>query len=73
MRILGYVLGAVMIIVGALILGGYFELRFADPNSGRLLRTMFGIVLMLYGVYRIVAGRMAERRRDRENHINGEP
>ncbi|HVK40793.1 MAG TPA: hypothetical protein VNA88_19830 [Candidatus Kapabacteria bacterium] len=73
MQAIGYVLGAVMIIVGALILGGYFEPRFGDPQSGALLRTMFGIVLMLYGIYRIAVARMARRRREHERHINGEP
>lgn len=73
MQAIGYVLGAVMIIVGALILTGFLELRFGDPQSGALLRTMFGIVLMLYGIYRISVSEMSRRRREHERHINREP
>jgi uncharacterized membrane protein HdeD (DUF308 family) len=72
MHAIGYILGAVMIIAGALVLSGYFELRWAADDGGTLLRTMFGIVLVLYGIYRIAVTDTARRRRADERHINRE-
>jgi uncharacterized membrane protein HdeD (DUF308 family) len=63
---IGYVLGAVMVIMGVLILSGFFALRWEDGGDSTL-RTVFGIVLLLYGVYRIVLTTMQRRRRERES------
>jgi hypothetical protein len=70
MQAIGYLLGAVMIVIGALILFGLVELRYGDPQSGSMLRTMFGIVLVLYGIYRIAVSETARRRRAHDRHIN---
>jgi hypothetical protein len=70
MLAIGYILGAVMTVLGALVLLGFFELRSADPASGAMLRTMFGIVLMLYGIYRIAVSEMTRRRRAYERHVH---
>ena len=59
-----------MTIVGIMILLGLFELRFADQQGSSLLRTMFGIVLTLYGIYRIAVSEMMRRRSARERHIH---
>lgn len=63
MRLIGYILGIVMFILGLLILVGFFEFRGSTGESGEMLRTIFGIVLMLYGLYRLSITEM-QRRRD---------
>ena len=65
-----YILGAVMVIVGALLLLGLVEPRF-NPAGGERLRTMFGIVLMLFGGYRIATLEMSRRRGDRDDTLTG--
>ncbi len=66
MRVLGYIVGAAMVVVGFLILTGFFQVRGMDPQSSGMLRTMFGIVLMLYGLYRFTMTDLARRREERE-------
>lgn len=46
-------LGGIMVITGVLIITGIFDFRFQNKFSTSF-RVMFGIVLMLMGVYRIV-------------------
>ena len=46
-------LGGIMVITGVLIITGIFVFRFQNKFSTSF-RVMFGIVLMLMGVYRIV-------------------
>lgn len=60
----GYVLGSAMVIVGALVLFGFFEFRFGGESSS-MLRTIFGIVLLLYGFYRLSITQMQRRREER--------
>lgn len=67
-----YVLGGLMIIVGALAVAGILQPRFVDPQNGTRLRVMFGIVLILFGVLRIASLEVTRRRRVREHHINDE-
>jgi Short repeat of unknown function (DUF308) len=62
---LGYVLGSVMVIVGALVLVGYFDFRGSGGESGSLLRTVFGLVLLLYGIYRLAVTETQRRRQER--------
>ena len=71
MHLFRYVLGAIMVIVGALLLLGLIQPRF-NPEGGERLRTMFGIVLMLFGIYRIATLARSRRREDAEGHINRE-
>jgi len=65
MRWIGYILGTVMIVVGLLVLTGYFALRGSAGQGGEMLRTIFGIVLVLYGIYRISITEMQRRREQR--------
>lgn len=62
---IGYILGGAMIIMGSLVLFGFFQLR-GDSGGSTMLRTVFGIVLLLYGIYRIVLTTMQRRRKERE-------
>lgn len=51
MLAIGYVLGTAMFLVGVAILSGLVELRNdVDPT----LNTVFGIVILLFGIYRVV-------------------
>lgn len=60
---IGYILGGMMVIMGALILLGFFEFQ---ADTVPMLRIMFGLVLLLYGIYRITVTEMARRRAGRE-------
>lgn len=63
MIIVGYILGSVMVIFGILVLTGYFELRSdLDPSLGAI----FGIVILLYGLYRIAITDTKRRKESRE-------
>ena len=62
--LLGYVLGGLVLIAGLLIVSGVFKLRAAwDP----LFATMFGLVTLLFGIYRIVVTDTKRRRFERES------
>lgn len=54
-RILGYVVSALMVGFGALIISGYMMPKFA---VGDQVRVIFGVVVLLYGVLRFVQVRM---------------
>lgn len=58
--LVGYLLGGLMIGLGIAILTGFFEGggMMAEP----IVRTVFGAVLILYGIYRIVMTNQARRR-----------
>jgi hypothetical protein len=62
---IGYILGSAMIVVGALVLFGFFEFRGSSGASGSMLRTVFGLVLLLYGIYRVAITDMQRRRQER--------
>lgn len=62
---IGYILGSAMVIVGALVLFGFFQFRGSAGDSASMLRTIFGIVLMLYGIYRLAITQMQRRREER--------
>lgn len=59
----GYVLGVVMLLLGGAVLTGYLRLRTFDGEGADLFRIVFGVVLMLYGAYRIVLTDIQRRRR----------
>jgi uncharacterized membrane protein len=59
---IGYILGGAMVVVGTLILLGVIELQ---AGTVPMLRIMFGLVLLLYGVYRLSTTEMERRRRGR--------
>jgi hypothetical protein len=63
---IGYVLGVAMLLLGGGVLAGYLTLRTFDGEGADLFRTVFGGVLVLYGIYRIVLTDMQRRRRERE-------
>lgn len=66
MLIVGYLLGVVMFVVGLLVLLGYFQFRGSQGSSAAMVRTIFGIVLLLYGLYRIA---VTDTRRRREGRV----
>lgn len=55
-----------MIITGGLLLAGFLRIRDDADEGAVMLRTVFGAVLVLYGIYRIVATQAALRQRQRE-------
>ncbi|MDB5035662.1 MAG: hypothetical protein JWQ98_2903 [Chlorobi bacterium] len=59
-------LGGLMVIMGILILAGYFTF----PGDGRMdtsmLRTVFGIIMILFGIYRLAVTFTQRRRGERE-------
>lgn len=63
MTLLGYLLGGAMSVAGLLILFGVLELR-AGNNSA--FGTLFGVVLLLFGLYRIAVTQGKQRREMRE-------
>jgi len=58
--LVGYLLGGLMIGLGTAILTGFFE--GGEMMSEPIVRTVFGAVLILYGIYRIVMTNQARRR-----------
>ena len=62
---IGYVLGGVMFLLGLAILTGYLNVQTAEGTGGPL-QTVFGTVMMLYGVYRFVLTIMQRRKAERE-------
>ena len=62
MLLIGYILGTVMFFVGLLVLLGFFQFQGSMEDTGSTLRVVFGIVLMLYGVYRISITETQRRR-----------
>lgn len=65
MLMLGYVLGSVMLVMGVLVLLGFFQFQGGMGEAGDTLRVVFGIVLMLYGIYRISITETQRRRAER--------
>ncbi len=63
MIIVGYILGSMMVIFGIFVLTGLFELR-SDLDAS--LGTIFGIVILLYGLYRIAITDTKRRKEMRE-------
>ena len=57
--LIGYLLGGVMALAGILILSGFLKSRTTwDPLFG----TIFGLVVLLFGIYRIVITDTKRRR-----------
>ena len=66
-QILAYLVATAMVVSGVLILTGHLLQTYFE--TGQLpvqLRLVFGIVLILYGVFRFVSAHFAEKR-DQEN------
>jgi len=66
----GYILGVAMVVMGILILSGFFQLRGTEAGEMPLLQTVFGVVLLLYGLYRLVMTHMQRKRVQREEEGN---
>jgi len=64
----GYILGVAMLVMGILILSGFFQLKGTEAGEASLLQTVFGIVLLLYGIYRLVMTEMQRKRNQRERN-----
>lgn len=63
MIMIGYLLGAAMVIIGLLVTIGQLTLRGeVDPMLG----TIFGIVILLFGLYRLAVTDMKRRQQERE-------
>ena len=70
MFLLGYILGAAMAVAGVLVLIGVLRLRNGDDSA---FSTMFGAVLLLFGIYRIVVTQTKQRRQLRESQDSNRP
>lgn len=66
----GYILGVAMLVMGILILSGFFQLRGTEAGQMSLMQTVFGVVLLLYGIYRLVMTDMQRKRAEREEGGN---
>ena len=67
--LLGYIFGTAMAIAGVLILTGILQLR---PGNGQNdgFGTLFGIVLLLLGIYRLVMTQSRRKALIRENQTD---
>lgn len=67
--LLGYIFGTAMAIAGVLILTGVLQLR---PGNGQNdgFGTLFGIVLLLLGIYRLVMTQSRRKALIRENRTD---
>jgi hypothetical protein len=61
LKILGYLISALMVGCGILIISGFLMPKFAGGDG---VRVMFGVVVLLYGVLRFVQTRMKKPERD---------
>ncbi|MBK8910954.1 MAG: hypothetical protein IPM61_06460 [Chlorobi bacterium] len=62
----GYILGVAMLVMGILILSGFFQLRGTEAGQMSLLQTVFGVVLLLYGIYRLVMTNTQRKRQQQK-------
>jgi uncharacterized membrane protein HdeD (DUF308 family) len=63
--VVGYILGAVMLVMGVLVIAGFFQFRGGAMGESSMLRNVFGLVLILYGIYRIAITESQRRREER--------
>ncbi|MCE7934570.1 MAG: hypothetical protein DYG96_08250 [Chlorobi bacterium CHB2] len=63
---IGYILGVAMLVMGILILSGFFQLRGTEAGQMSLLQTVFGVVLLLYGIYRLVMTNTQRKRQQQK-------
>lgn len=61
--LIGYLLGIVMLALGVMVLAGALDFRWGQGDT--TLRTVFGVVLALYGVYRLVVTDTQRRKEGR--------
>lgn len=66
----GYVFGTLMFLAGIAVLTGLLQLR--NDESSPMLATVFGVVLLLLGIYRLVLTRVKHQREDRERRVTEE-
>lgn len=59
MLLVGYILGVVMVVVGLLILGGVIS---SPEVWSPTLKTIFGLIVLLFGIYRIAVTETKRRR-----------
>ena len=62
----GYILGVAMLVMGILILSGFFQLRGTEAGQMSLLQTVCGVVLLLYGIYRLVMTNTQRKRQQQK-------
>ncbi len=55
-----------MAVLGILVLTGYFQFRGSTDEGPSMINTIFGVVLILYGIYRVAVSDSARRRKERE-------
>lgn len=63
--VVGYLLGTAMLIVGVLVMAGFFQFQRGALGDSSMLRNVFGLVLILYGIYRIAITESQRRREER--------
>jgi len=63
--LVGYILGTVMLIMGSLVIAGFFDFQRGSMDESPMLRTIFGLVLILYGIYRLAITETQRRREER--------
>ncbi len=63
--LVGYILGIVMLIMGVLVISGVFDFQRGSMEESPMLRTIFGLVLILYGIYRLAITQTQRRREER--------
>jgi len=64
--IVGYVLSAFLFVCGLVIATGLFM----PPNMPQKFRIMFGVVMLLYGVYRFVNIRMKQQQKNEDRFLS---
>jgi len=61
LRVLNIAIRAAFIVIGIILIAGYFQLRFINPH----FRILVGIIFILYGIFRIVTMRPENRAGER--------
>ena len=63
---LGYLLSGFLFVCGIVVAAGFFM----PPTMPSRVRVMFGVVMLLYGVYRFVNIRMKQQQRDEDRFLS---
>jgi len=61
LRVLNVAIRAAFIVIGIVLVAGYFQLRYINPH----FRILVGIIFILYGVFRIVTMRPEKKAGER--------
>ena len=62
-RVLNYAIRGLTIVIGIILLSGGISSQYYDESVSRVL----GVVLILFGIYRIVLYHFQQQRRDRDD------